>query len=415
MKNNKTTLILKVDSPAYGGLSIGRHEGKIVMIEGAAIPGETVEVRIEKEKKDYIAASVAKIIQPSPYRIKPLCQYFGSCGGCHLQFMTYEKQVQIKEDILRDCLKRLAKINIGLSESIINDNLWNYRYRGQFKISHGNIGFYRGKTREVIDIDHCPLMIEGINIYFKTAKALLKTFDTGEIYLSYGDGCIALLKVPACKAKAGAVRDKLGSMFLDSGFSGLFIDNKNILRYGEQYITLNLENLKYTVSPMSFFQSNWRLNQAVVKFIQDNLQPLKGKKILDLYSGAGNFSLLLAQEAEIIAVEDNPYAIEDGKRNLAINHMKQYRFVRSAAEKFRILDNIHIVMFDPPRQGLSDRIISEALAVMPERIVYISCNPATFARDLKKLLKKYAIESIRMVDFFPHTFHIEALAFLRLR
>ncbi len=417
LKNNKTTLILKIDSPAYGGLSLARHEGKIVMIEGFAIPGETVEVHREKEKKDYIAAAVAKIIEPSPYRIEPLCKYFGSCGACHLQYMTYEKQIQIKEVILRDCLRRLAKINIDLSESIINNNPWNYRYRGQFKISHGTIGFYRGKTREVISIDYCPLMIEGINIYLKKAEALLKGFDIGEIHISYGDGCIALVKIPACNAKSRADQDKLGSMFLESGFSGLFVEtaNKKVSRYGKHYVTLYLETLKYTVSPMSFFQSNWRLNQVMVRFIKKNLQPLKGKKVLDLYSGAGNFSLLLAQEAEAIAVEDNPYAVEDGKRNMTINNIKDCRFIHSSAENVRVMDNIYTVILDPPRPGLSNRITNKVLAAMPERIVYISCNPTTFARDLKRLLKKYDIESIRMVDFFPHTFHIESLAFLRLR
>ena len=188
------------------------------------------------------------------------------------------------------------------------------------------------------------------------------------------------------------------------------------MRYGKPYIALNLENLKYTVSPKSFFQSNWKLNQTVVAFIKENLLPLKGKKVLDLYSGAGNFSLPLAGDADkVIAVEENPYAIEDGRRNLKVNNIKNCKFIRSPAENFRMMDNVHIVILDPPRQGLSSETVNKMLKITPERIVYISCSPSTFARDLKKLLEKYSIESIRMIDFFPQTFHIEALAFLKIK
>ncbi|MFV1977499.1 MAG: class I SAM-dependent RNA methyltransferase, partial [Candidatus Scalindua sp.] len=415
MKKGKTTFILKADLPAYGGLSIGRCEGKVVMIKGAALPEEIVEVNIEEEKKDYYIASVTRIIEPSPYRIEPACNFFGSCGGCHLQYISYKRQVQLKEEILRDCLKRLAKIEIDLAESIIHDNPWNYRFRGQFKISHEKIGFYREKTREVIDIDHCPLMVKEINEYLKKAKILLKGLNLREIHITNGDSATVLVKVPT-HAKSTADRDELASMFLNSGFSGLFIEaeDKEVLRYGKPYTTLKLENLKYTISPMSFFQSHWRLNQAIVKFIKDNLLPLKGKKVLDLYSGAGNFSLPLAMDAEVIAVEENPYAIEDGKRNLEINNIKNCRFICSSAENFHvhIRDNFHILILDPPRLGLTNRVINKILTIMPERIVYISCNPTTFSRDLKKLLAKYDIESIRMIDFFPQTFHIESLTFL---
>ncbi|MBI3592517.1 MAG: class I SAM-dependent RNA methyltransferase, partial [Nitrospirae bacterium] len=178
----------------------------------------------------------------------------------------------------------------------------------------------------------------------------------------------------------------------------------------------NLENLKYTISPMSFFQSHWKLNQAVVKFVKDNLQPLRGCRVLDLYSGAGNFSLPVAIDAdEVIAVEENPHAIKDGKRNLEINNIRNCRFIRSSAENINIRGDIDILIVDPPRLGLTNRAIDKILAKTPERIAYISCNPATLGRDLKKFLTKYELESVRMIDFFPQTYHTESLTFLRLR
>ena len=142
---------------------------------------------------------------------------------------------------------------------------------------------------------------------------------------------------------------------------------------------------------------------------------MKGKKVLDLYSGAGNFSLPIAVDAEVTAVEENPHAVADGKRNLKINNIKNCRFICSAAEKFYTKEHFNILILDPPRPGLTNRVINTVFAIMPEQIIYISCNPATLSRDLKKLFKKYEVESVRLIDFFPQTFHIESLVFLSLK
>jgi len=412
----KKRLTLHVDRPAYGGLTIGRYEGKVVMIKGAALPGETVEVVIEQEKKDFSIASVAKIITPSPHRIEPGCKLFGICGGCHLQRASYEEQVALKEDILRDSLKRTAKIDLKLSAPLTGDNPWRYRCRGQFKIESGKIGFYREKSADLIEIDNCPLMKDEINRSLKEAKRLIEGINVKEIHISCGDNIIALLKIPE-REKGGSDFDRIASAFLDSGFSGLIIQtgDKELLKYGRPYITLNLEGLQYTVSAMSFFQSNYQLNQALVSLIKETIQSCKGKRILDLYAGAGNFSLPLAGDAEVIAVEENPYAVEDGLRNLEINRISNCRFIRSSAEGFQTSEKIDILILDPPRPGLTQKAMRNVLTLMPERIVYISCDPATFSRDIKKLSALYNIESIRMVDLFPQTFHIESLAFLKLR
>ena len=410
-------LILKADRPAYGGLFISRHEGKVVMIKGALLPGETVEVSIDDEKKDYITASVRKVIEPSPHRIEPACKYVGLCGGCHFQHIPYNLQIQIKEEILMDCLKRLGMIETALSEPIINNNPWNYRLRGQFKASRGKAGFYRANSREVVDIDNCPLMVKEIGESFQKAKYLLKGIKIKEIHVTAGDSIIALIKAPQLN-KSAAQWNRLATGFLNSGFSGLFVEmrNKKLLRYGAHYTVFHLADLKYMVSPMSFFQSNWGLNRRVGLFINNSMQPIKGKKVLDLYSGAGNFSIpLAAAGAEVTAVEGNPFAIEDGKRNLEINNISNYRFILSPAADYHSEDRFDMVILDPPRAGLSNKGMNRVLALMPERIVYISCNPPTFARDLRRLSGKYDIESIRMIDFFPQTYHIESLAFLSLR
>ncbi|HXW69186.1 MAG TPA: TRAM domain-containing protein, partial [Dissulfurispiraceae bacterium] len=323
-----TAVTIKAELPAYGGRSIGRLNGKIVMIKGA-IPGETAEVILEEEKKDYSLGTAVSISVPSPDRCIPECGYFGLCGGCQLQYIAYSRQVRLKEEILRDCIKRMAKAETELSPSLLGSSPWSYRLRGQFKIAHGRAGFYREKSHEVVDIKACPLMSEEVNQYLARARLLLGSMTAGEMQISFGGGAIALLKT---SHPGDMDYNKLARDFMDSGFSGVMVQlpQRKAIRLGMQYLTLYLETLNYTLSPLSFFQSNWSLNQAVVGFLKTRLQPLKGKKVTDLCSGAGNFSLPLAMDAdEVVAVEESADAVRDGRRNAEINRIKNCIFINS--------------------------------------------------------------------------------------
>jgi len=402
---------IKAEIPAYGGRSIGRLNGKIVMIKGA-IPGETAEVILEDEKKDFSLGTAVSIPLPSPDRCVPECGYFGLCGGCQLQYISYSRQVRLKEEILRDCIKRIAKAETELSPSLAGSSPWSYRLRGQFKIAGGRVGFYREKSHEVVDIKACPLMSEEVNQYLARARSLLVPMTAGEIHISFGGGAVALLKT---SHPDDMDYNKLARDFMDSGFSGVVVQlpQRKAIRLGMQYVTLDLETLKYTLSALSFSQSNWSLNQAVVGFLKTMLQPLKGKKVMDLCSGAGNFSLPLAMDAnEVVAVEESADAVRDGRRNAEINGIKNCIFINSPIESAVINDDVDMLVVDPPRPGLTDRAISSILRALPGKIAYISCNPTTLARDLKKLSVHYDLESIRMIDFFPQTYHIESLTLL---
>jgi 23S rRNA (uracil1939-C5)-methyltransferase len=421
--NTGNIITIKLERPAYGGLAIGKWQGKVVMVRGA-LPGELVEAAIEEEKKDFLTASATRILEPSSDRITPECAHSGTCGGCQLHYISYERQVALKGQVLLDSIRRLAKIEIDLAPPLIHDEPWHYRYRGQFKADLGKIGFYRGKTREVIDIPECPLMAEEINGGLGVVRSILQN-DAAEhslfgyvreLHISAGEGLTALIKSRMKKTKKE--RSAQAALFLHAGFSGVCIEESEgrVTKYGRPYITLNLQGLRYTVSPLSFFQSHWTLNTKVVSFVKEALLPFAGATIVDLYAGAGNFSLPFSGEAQkIIAVEENLFAVEDGIRNLGLNAITNCRFIKSSAEQVEIKETVQILILDPPRLGLSNRTMEKVFAMLPERIVYISCNPATFARDLKKLSPSYELESLRMIDFFPQTYHIESLAFLRRR
>ncbi len=407
--------IVKAESPVYGGYVIARDE-KIVFVRGA-VPGELVEVSFDEKKRDYFLATVKNIIEPSPFRRTPPCRIFGICGGCHLQFISYERQVSMKEEILLDALRRIGDINITLSPSLAGGE-FRYRRRAQFKVSaEGALGFYKEGTRDVVPVEECPLMVDEINDVIKRIR-VMDLRGVKELHLASGDTVTVLVK--------GDLGDDVAQGMLETGVAGVAFENGESI--GKDYISLPMDGLKYSVTPWSFFQSNWALNRAMIDIVKERLGHLEDKRVLDLYAGAGNFSLPLSPGAkEVTAVEENGYAVEDGRRNIVMNGIKNCTFVhlpvescfeggkkQRTAKLFGDAD-YDLIVLDPPRPGLSSDFLRRILEISAERIVYVSCNPATLARDLRKMKEKYDLEAVYMGDFFPNTYHIESLVFLSRR
>jgi 23S rRNA (uracil1939-C5)-methyltransferase len=410
------TITLDIERFAYGGVSIGRHNRKVVMVRGAVLPGEQVEAVIEKDRDDYFEASLVRVLKASSERIIPFCEYFGICGGCAYQHMPHDLQVRLKESVLKDCLERIAKLDAGLSETMLSPLTLHYRMRAQFKVAVDGIGFHKKRTRDIIAIDHCPLLTEDINASIQNLAPLLSKTGSTEVHVT-GNGSLVAQVIAARRAVSRKDAEKIAADLMQYGLSGVtfVLGDQEPLDFGETRVLFDLCGLAYAVSPLSFIQGNWQLNRRVVDMVRRSLAPLHGMKILDLYAGAGNFSLPLAEESDVTAVEGNLYAVKDGVKNLKMNTISSCRFVNEPAELFQIRERFDIVLLDPPRPGITNKVMRNVLKGKPERIVYVSCNPATFARDLKKFLSVYDIESVRMIDFFPQTFHIESVAFLRLR
>lgn len=405
-------LVVRAEMPVYGGYVIVRN-GKVIFLRGA-VPGELVEASIDEKKKDYSVASVKNILEPSPFRRTPPCVLFGICGGCQLQFIEYNRQITIKEEILLDALRRIGDVSVALSPSLVGDE-FGYRQRAQFKISSDmEIGFYKEGSRDVVPVDECPLMVDKINDVLRKIKAM-NLEGVREAHISCGDTINVLIK--------GNLADDTVQLMLESGVSGIAFENGDSV--GKDYVTLPFFELKYSVTPWSFFQSNWSLNKTLVELVRDRLSPLEDKRVLDLYAGAGNFALPLSLVArEVTAVEENPHAVEDGRRNVMLNGIKNCTFVHLPVEKCfeggkkhrasRLFGETHydVIVLDPPRAGLTSDFLRRIVEAGSEKIVYVSCNPTTLARDIKKMKGKYEIESVHMVDFFPNTYHIETVVFL---
>lgn len=374
--------------------------GKSILLKGA-IPDETVLASITEQKKSYVIAQTEDIIEASESRTVPQCKFYNHCGGCHYQHISYEKQVSIKESILLDCLRRIGQLEIELSAPLISKP-FRYRYKAVFKTKTLSIGFYKANTRDIVEIDDCLIVKEDLIEAKKLLKEFVKNIDDAEIEIICG-----IQKAISIKSRQGAVK----RCFLVD--DSRLLDVSSMAERGNHLVELKLNDLKYLVSPFSFFQSNWELNNKVVKLVIDSIN-LEGKDIIDIYSGAGNFALPISRFANsVTAYEESKKAVECGILNAKINKIDNCLFIQSRAEHIKTTKSPDVVIINPPRAGITNKAMENIINLKANEIIYMSCDPSTLARDLGKLKKYYTIASIRLIDFFPQTFHIEAIAMMR--
>ncbi|MFQ3573237.1 MAG: methyltransferase domain-containing protein [Thermodesulfovibrionales bacterium] len=408
---NKEIINLWAGDPIYRGFFLcypannkDRYNKKFLV--KSVIEGEVLRAKLLEEKPHYCTATLLDIVTPSPHRVKPPCQYYHQCGGCHYQHIQYNEQVYIKQKILKDCLKRIAKINVDLAPPIIGKE-WRYRYRGSFKAHGKAIGFYREGTRDLISVDRCLLMNDGINTALRTVNDIIPNDYEGEIII-IGSKDLAVLFKPQKPLRVKMNLDTLA----DRGINASLSHQQKTPNDNPHRICLNFNNMNYFISPFSFFQANWALNLEVINTIKSTVE-LDKKIVCDLYAGSGNFSIAISDKASFVyGFEENPHAVSDAINNATVNMINNCKFYCKRAEDIDIRDVIDVMIVNPPRLGMSKSAMQRLLKMMPKTIVYMSCDPSTFSRDIKRLIMNYQIQSIRLIDFFPQTYHIETLAIL---
>jgi 23S rRNA (uracil1939-C5)-methyltransferase len=390
--------------PLYGGYTLSRDDG-VIFIRGA-LPGEIVEAEVVEKKRDYSVASVKEVIEPSPDRVVPSCPVFGICGGCHYQYIASHRQVSMKEEVVLDCIERIGKTELSLDPSLVLSP-WQYRKRAQFKVSaDGRIGFYRRLSHDVVEFEKCLLLSPEINTFLKHIKPVGMPSGVKEIHVQSGD--ILLAAVKGDRFDTGIVAERLR----DAGVSGISFENGTV--EGAEQICLDLNGYHYMVSSGSFFQVNWGLNNRLSSLISSFVSSIRPEKIIDLYCGAGNFSIPLSPFAgEISGVEENPVSFRDGKENIELNRIGNIKLVNRRVEDFEPEKSADMIILDPPRAGLTKKVLDRIITASPTWIIYVSCNPSTFARDIERLKGHYVPDSVRVVDMFPQTYHIEVLGIFK--
>ena len=401
------TKILRLNNEGDG---VGKIDDIVTFVKGA-LKGEIVRVRIDKIYKNYAKASIIEILEKSIDRRIPICPYFDYCGGCDLMHMDYNDQLKFKKEKIESIFKKICNMDITLS-SINSYNNLNYRNKVVFKVKEDKIGFYKRKTYEIIDINECIISDKKINEILLKLREFIKEHINHKITEVMIRVCNDEIMISINKLNY-KYEDKFKELF--SCESSIYIDNKLI--YGVSSLNQKLNNLVFDVSPKSFFQVNpitaENLYNKVLEFVSNS------DTIVDLYSGTGTITMLLSKKArKVIGIEVVKDAVIDAKNNLLLNGIDNVEFICDKVEnKIDTLKDLNIdtLVMDPPRGGSDKKTLKSILDINPKKIIYISCNPVTLARDINILKDKYEIKEISAFDMFPQTYHVECVCLLKLR
>ena len=383
-------LEVEVERILPGGLGLAHAGGKTVFVSLAA-PGDRLRVRVDRRQGDVLFASIREILAPSPVRVEPPCPYFGRCGGCDFQQLTYEAQLAAKAEIIRDCLHRIARLE-NVPEIVVaaSPNNWRYRMRATWQIDEEQraIGYYERASRRVCDVADCAILVPEL-------QATLEQVRTTEWY-----------QFPPGLKHLDVVAGE-GGISLSPEFAEFYTNE----------LTLTVRGEVYQYNAEAFFQVNPSLLEPLLDFA---LRDASGETVTDLYCGVGLFTLPLARQfKKVVAVESNPVATRFARRNVQRAGLTNVRVVTANVTDWFRNDSTQagptdFVLLDPPRAGAESAVIKGIIDLGPTEISYVSCDPATLARDLKKLIAGgYAIESIAGFDLFPQTHHVETVVRLR--
>ena len=420
--------ILKIDTLSYGPYGIGRLHGKAIMVPHTA-PGDSIEARIVDAKERYSLAEAVRLIEPSPLRRTPPCPYVGQCGGCSWQHLRYDAQIKAKEQSVVDALRRIGKLEgYELRPIISSARELGYRRRIRLQVGSNNkqLGFFGAGSHRLVEIDSCRIAGEPLNELLGALRCWARGLETEleHIELVSGDGPGETIAVVQANG-ALAPRDerRCEELIADSAVRGLIVAGYDWRKtWGIPALTVNLiDEISLTVDADVFTQVNPEGNLQILRALLAAGDFQASDRALELYCGAGNFTLPIAKRVrEICAVEGHRAAITCGKLNAQKHGLENIRWTsapvpQAAARMKSRRQRFDKIVLDPPRAGAKD-LYEDLAALGASKILYISCNPTTLARDLAALAKRgYTLGMVQPMDLFPQTFHVEALAVMERR
>ena len=435
---------IEVNIERFGGeMGIAHLDGMTLFVENA-LPGERVVARVQRMEKTHAFLKTLSVLTPSPDRVPPPCPYYAKCGGCVCQHMTYEATLQMKRERVRDALQRIGGVDLPVPPVLGMENPWHYRNKTALPVGGEKgapqIGFFAPRSHRIIPVESCLIAMEESNGALNCVRRWMEKFDVEPWQEGTGKGCVRHIMTRVSRAgRVMAVivsakenlphQSELVAMLRAGEFpnAGVYVnvnrrgDNvilgpENRLLYGEARLKDTLCGLEFALSPQSFFQVNPTQTEKLYGLALDFAQLQGTETVCDLYCGAGTISLLLARRARrVIGIEIVPQAIRDAEENARANGVSNAEFHAAAAEELLprlVAQGLRpdVVVLDPPRKGCEEKVLAAIAAVAPERVVYVSCDPATLARDLKFLCAHgYVPQKCQSVDMFCYTGHVETV------
>lgn len=457
---------LEILSAGAEGKAVAKHDGLTIFVP-YAVPGDVVDVEIYKRKRSYAEANLLQVKQPSPDRVVPPCAHFGLCGGCRWQMMSYEKQLFYKQQQVEDNFRHLGRFEFPPLQPIIGSpKVYYYRNKSEFTFSNlrwftyeemrqrgeGEVmetrcaGFHiPGKFDKVLDIGHCwlqPSPSNDLRLFIRDCaiKHNLPFYDvrtrTGLLrnLIVRTTSTQETMAIIAVSAFTPEVRDLLSAVaehfpeltsllyVVNEKFNDTIFDLSCHVFAGHDYITERMEDLQFKIGPVSFFQTNSEQAFRLYSVVRDFARIRPEETVYDLYTGTGTIANFVARNAKrVVGIEYVDSAVADARENSLCNHIDNAEFVAGDMAKVFTEDFIRqhghpeVIITDPPRAGMHAKVIDRLLDLRAPRIVYVSCNPATQARDLTRLAVRYDLSAIQPVDMFPHTHHVENVVLLTLK
>jgi 23S rRNA (uracil1939-C5)-methyltransferase len=444
----KQTFRLTVSGLTFRGHGIARTaEGQVVFVPYAA-PGDVVEARILESRRDYLRAAIARVVEPSGDRIRPPCAHFGRCGGCQWLHLGEEAQHHWKAEILRDQLARLGGLReIPLAPLVAPTEGLGYRTRAQLQVREIDawyqFGFFAPASNRVVPVGTCPLLHPMLNeilealAHLRTPPLAKLTPGLHEVYLLASprshQSLLTLAGRPVERASLRhlffALRERvphltglilMGADRIARSQAGRNEPPSRFLdRFGDGAITMQAGGYRFRVDASSFFQPSETAADVLINLVQELAELEGGERVVDLYCGVGTFTVPLTERAaQVVGVEGNPRAARDAEFNLRAGGLSEkariHRMsVARALETRAVGEEVDVVVVDPPRLGLECAVLEGVARLQPRRIIYVSCDPSTLARDLKRLVERgYALRKVIPLDLFPQTYHIESVTLL---
>jgi len=428
------SVLVQIDKLVHGGKGLA-HDGSLAVFVEGVLPGESVRIQLERVKKGYAEGRLLEVVTPSPHRTDAPCPVYGQCGGCQLQHASPTAQLELKRSILTETLVRLGGLTaVDVPPFIASPEVYGYRHRARLAVvtpkgKAASLAYHEEGSHRLVPIAACPLLaprlnevIAHLNRALAGSGALATVLQEVRLALSVTTGELMIqYEAERCTRRQAEgwferVRTGLAGLKGQVLIAGRGLQQRRWVD-GETALTEQVAGLRLRCSDRSFVQANWRLNETLVETVTDwtlTGQDRAPLRVLELYAGIGNFGLPLARGGALVTlVEANPAALADARYNARVNHVGRCRFRQGPAEAIldaSMPDEYDLVLMDPPRTGLSKEALAGLLRLRPHRLVYLSCDPPTLARDLRAMREAgYRVTRLQGFDMFPQTMHIETL------